>query len=213
MVTFLIVRHGFSKTNAARIFAGDTDAPLTEQGKLQGKLACEYVNKNYKVDAIYSSDLSRAVDTVKPLSDLTNIPVIKKKSLREMHCGIWENLSIEILVEKYGEQFKRWGEVDDSATPENGESWSFVAERIHRAFLDIAKKNDGKTVVVATHGVAIRTLRGTYSNIPMSEWKDKIPYAPNASVTVVEYSNGKFTEKAVIDEYLGDLKTEMPKGI
>ncbi len=213
MVKFLIIRHGFSKTNAARIFAGDTDAPLTEQGILQGKLACEYVFANFKVDAIYSSDLSRAVYTVKPLSDLTGIPVIKKKSLREMHCGVWENVSIETLAKEYGEQFKRWGEVDDTATPENGESWSFVAERIYRAFLDIAKENEGKTVVVATHGVAIRTLRGKYSNIPMNEWKEKIPYAPNASVTVVEYDNGKFTEKAVVDEYLGDLKTEMPNGI
>lgn len=213
MVTFLIIRHGFSKTNAARIFAGNIDARLTEQGKLQGKLACEYVNKNFRVDAIYSSDLSRAVDTVKTLSDLTGLPVIKKKSLREMHCGIWENLSIETLVEKYGGQFKRWGEVDDTATPENGESWSQVSERIYNAFLDIAKENDGKTVVVATHGVAIRSFRGKYSNIPMNEWKEKIPYAPNASVTVVEYENGKFIEKAVIDEYLGDLKTEMPKGI
>ena len=213
VVTFLIIRHGFSETNSKKIFAGSTNARLTEQGVLQGKLACEYLFNNYKIDAIYSSDLSRAEDTVKRLSELTGLPVVKKTALREMHCGIWENLSIETLVQNYGEQFKRWAEIDDDATPEQGETWAEVSERVYKEFVNIAKVSEGKTVVVATHGVAIRTFRGKYLDLPMNEWKDKLPYAPNASVTVVEYSNGKFTEKVVIDDYLGALKTEMPKGI
>lgn len=213
MVTFLIIRHGFSETNSKKIFAGSTNARLTEQGVLQGKLACEYLYKNYKIDAIYSSDLCRAEDTVKRLSELTGLPIVKKTALREMHCGIWENLPIETLVQKYGEQFKRWAEIDDDATPEQGETWAEVSERVYKEFVNIAKVSEGKTVVVATHGVVIRTFRGKYLDLPMTEWKDKLPYAPNASVTVVCYENGKFTENAIVDDYLGALKTEMPKGI
>ncbi len=212
MVTFIVVRHGFSKTNASGIFAGVTDALLTEQGVRQGQLACEFIYKNYKVDAIYSSDLSRAFNTVKDLSEKTGVPIIKKQTLREMDCGVWENLDIQTLISEYGEQFKRWGEIDDTAIPKGGESWLKTGERMYSEFINIAKENDKKTVVVATHGVAIRALRGKYLGLPLNEWK-KIPYAPNASITVIQYQNGVFTEKAIIDEYLGDLKTEMPKGI
>lgn len=213
MVTFLIVRHGFSQTNKAKIFAGVLNPTLDEQGIVQGKLACDYIRKNYKVDAIYSSDLIRAVDTVKTLSEAINIPIIKSKAFREMNCGIWEGLHIDVLLSKYGEQFKRWSEIDDTAIPEGGESWLETSERVYNEFLRVASINDNKTVVVATHGVAIRAFRGKYLGIPMNEWKDKLPYAPNASITVVEFENGKFSEKAIIDEYLGELKTEMPKGI
>ena len=213
MVTFLIVRHGYSETNKRGIFAGSTNAELDEKGVAQGKLVCEYISKNYKVDAIYSSDLSRAYDTVKPLSDIVGVPVIKRKALQEMDCGVWENMDVETLLKEHGEQFRRWKESDDLATPDGGESWTATADRVYNEFLSIAKKNENKTVVVATHGVAIRSLRGKYLNIPMNEWKDKIPYAPNASITVVQFEDGKFTEKGVIDSYLGGIKTEMPKGI
>jgi len=213
MVTLLIVRHGYSVTNESKVFAGSLDAALTEQGVLQGKLACEYIRDNYKVDAIYSSDLSRAFNTVKPLSELIGVPIEKSVALREMDCGVWEGKKIADLINECGEKFKRWGEIDDTATPKGGESWSETCDRIYKEMLRIVSENDNKTVVVATHGVAIRTFRGKYLGIPMAEWKDKLPYAPNASVTVVEYENGKFTEKAIIDEYLGELKTFMPKFI
>ena len=76
MVTFLIVRHGFSASNVQATFTGQLDAPLIEKGFLQAEVVSKYIYDNYKVDAIYSSDLSRAVDTITPLSKACNLPII-----------------------------------------------------------------------------------------------------------------------------------------
>jgi hypothetical protein len=56
-------------------------------------------------------------------------------------------------------------------------------------------------------------LQGAFLDLPMTEWKQKIPYVSNASITEVDYSDGKFIMKDTIDHYLGELKTQMPKGI
>jgi hypothetical protein len=64
MTTILLVRHGFSVANSKGIFAGHTDVELSQTGVLQAELVCDYVNQNFKVDAVYSSDLQRAFKTV-----------------------------------------------------------------------------------------------------------------------------------------------------
>ncbi|MBR7096131.1 MAG: histidine phosphatase family protein [Clostridia bacterium] len=210
--TILLIRHGFSTSNEDATLTGQSDAPLTPLGRLQGDAASRYLLENYKIDAVYSSDLSRAVDTVRLLA-AAGYPVKTDPALREMSCGAWEGEKIALLKERYGETYARWSDADDTVVPEGGEAWSAVSKRMLAALLKIAEAHAGETVAVATHGGALRALRGAYLGIPMEAWKEKLPYAPNASTTVVVYENGAFTEEAVIDGYLGDLKTEMPRGL
>jgi broad specificity phosphatase PhoE len=213
MVTFLIVRHGFSASNVQATFTGQLDAPLIEKGFLQAEVVSKYIYDNYKVDAIYSSDLSRAVDTITPLSKACNLPIIKDKDLREIYGGKWEGVETKDLIERYGEVYEKWQRHDPSVRTDGGESMQELQARAIGALKRIAKGRDGQTVVVTTHGGVIKVLAGAFLNLPMSEWKEKIPYVANASITVTEYDGEKFVQRAVLDEYLGDLKTEMPKGI
>ena len=213
MTTLLFVRHGFSTSNEDGTLTGQLDVPLTELGVLQGEAACRYIDEHYTPDAIYSSDLLRAVDTVRPLAARTGLPIRTTPALREMHCGIWEGEAVTRLKETYGEHYERWANVSDEATPDGGESWSETARRAYEEVLRIVKENDGKTVVIATHGGTLRALRGAYLGLPLADWKEKLPFAPNASLTVTVVEDGCFSEKAIIDGYLGTNKTEMPKGI
>ena len=213
MTTFLILRHGFSTSNEDGTLTGQIDAPLTPLGVLQGEAACRYVLENYSVDAVYSSDLVRAVDTVRPLADALSLPVLTDPDLREMACGVWSGEPIAALKERYGTKYTAWSDADDSVIPEGGEAWSTLAARAYAALLRTAKANEGKTVAVATHGGTLRALRGTYLDIPMAEWRDRLTYAPNAALTLLTYDGTRFSETAIIDSYLGTLKTEMPKSI
>ena len=213
MTTFLILRHGFSTSNEDGTLTGQIDAPLTPLGFLQGEAACRYIAENYKVDAVYASDLTRAVDTVRPLSRATGLPITEDAELREMGCGEWSGEKVSLLAEKYGSFYTAWSNVSDAHTPKGGEVWSAVGRRMYDALSRIARENDGRTVVVASHGGAIMALRGTYFGLPLSDWKERLPFAPNAALIVSEYADGVFREHVVIDSYLGELKTEMPKGI
>ena len=198
MTTFLILRHGFSTSNEDGTLTGQIDAPLTPLGVLQGEAACRYIAENYRVDAIYASDLARAVDTVRPLSRAAGLPITVDADLREMGCGEWSGESVALLAEKYGAFYAAWSNVSDAHTPKGGEAWSAVGWRMYDALSRIARENDGRTVVVASHGGAIMALRGTYFGLPLSDWKEKLPFAPNAAMIVSEYADGVFCERAVV---------------
>ena len=211
--TLLLVRHGFSTSNEDGTLTGQLDVPLTPLGVLQGEAASRYLCENYKVDAIYASDLVRAVDTVRLLSEKTGFPILTDPDLREMACGTWTGKPIFELKARYGTRYTRWASADNAVFPEGGESWSETAERMRAAVIRIAQENEGKTVAIATHGGALRAFLGLILDIPTAEWQQKLPYAPNASVTCVTYEDGAFAMTGVTDAYLGALKTEMPKGL
>ena len=211
MITFLLVRHGQSASNAAATLTGQLDIPLTDVGLKQGQLASKYIYENYKVDAIYSSDLIRAYQTALPLSKLTDIPVNKEPAFREMNCGDWQGKKVADLVNN--ELYIRWKDHDPDAYPPNGESFLQVQKRAVDKINEIVAKNDGKTIVITAHGGVIKTLTAYFLNLPIQEWSLKLPYVSNASVTKVIYDNGKYTLIDTVDDYLGQLKTEMPRGI
>ena len=90
MTTVLLIRHGHSVTNQKGIFTGQTDVALSETGKRQAILTADFVFSNYRVDKIYSSDLTRAGCTAIPLAEKAEKEMIKDKNLSENYGGDWE---------------------------------------------------------------------------------------------------------------------------
>ena len=66
----LLIRHGQSKGNAERRFGGHTATPLSARGRKQAEATARTLKSNH-LTAIYSSDLARAVETARPLANLT----------------------------------------------------------------------------------------------------------------------------------------------
>lgn len=189
MVTFIIIRHGYSLGNKEKRFSGQMNVPLDEIGFAQAESISKYIVENFKVDSIYSSDLCRAYDTVKPIADKLGLKVNKWKELREVDVGFWEGMLIEDVKIKFPESFEKYRTNPGTSRFDGGESYEDVMTRGQLAFEKIAKENDGKTVVVGTHGGVIRTLRAAWDNIPPENIKD-IAHVPNASVSIAEYDNG-----------------------
>lgn len=210
MTKFLIIRHGQSTANLEERYAGWYDAPLTELGRKQAAITTDYILKNYHVDAVYSSDLIRAVETVKEIAALANVPLVKEKALREIDGGEWERKQVEEIAREYPEQAYLWKTDIGKARPTGGESFAELQVRIDSAFRKIAAENDGKTVVVASHGGAIRTMQCLFENVPIEDMR-KVPWTPNASVSEVNYENGKYTPVRLgYTGHLGTLITEIP---
>jgi broad specificity phosphatase PhoE len=107
----------------------------------------------------------------------------------------------------------RWKDHDPNANPPKGESFLLTQKRAVDKLNEISSKNDNKTIVITAHGGVIKTLTAYFLNLSIEQWSKKLPYVSNASVTKVVYENGKYTLIETVDSYLGDLKTEMPKGI
>ena len=208
LVTFLLVRHGFSKGNKEKRFSGQMNLPLDDAGLAQAESVSKYISENFKVDSIYSSDLSRAYDTVLPLANKLNIAIQKDKNLREVDVGLWQGKLIDEVKKEFPETFEKYRVNPGLSRFDGGESYLDAMERGIKTIQKIAKENDGKTIVIATHGGIIRTLRAAWTNTTPENIKD-IPHVPNASVTIAEYDNGNVTLKLVgHTDHLEDKTTE-----
>lgn len=194
MTTLLLIRHGESKTNRLKRFAGQNDIELNELGHLQAAQTAKYVTERYKIDRIYSSDLSRAYHTAKPISEILGLDITTYKELREVCVGNWQGKDFEVVEKLYPEGLERWRNCDIDYAPENGESRRQLLDRGMYILKKIAEENEGKTVAVATHGGLIRCVQTVILYGELEKVGDVVA-TPNASVTELLYDNGKFEIK------------------
>lgn len=213
MTKIIIIRHGHSLSNKAGTFTGQLDIDLSETGFRQAELTSKYVIDNFKVDAIYSSPLSRACNTVKNVSEHFNLPIIKDDRLKEINGGKWQGMKFDDIAILYPEEHRNWLiDIGHTRCPD-GESMGDVTERVKSFLNDVLKQNDGKTIVVCAHGGVIRATQCHVQNVDLYGMKD-VPWVPNSSVSVIDYIDGKFIPKFFgYTDHLGDSITNLPKTI
>ena len=209
---FILVRHGQSEGNLVRSFLGHTDLDITELGHRQAECTAEYL-KNEKIDVIYASDLKRAWNTAEHIAAKKDLSIIADSELREIYAGEWENRLFNDLETDFAEDFKIWREDIGQARPTGGESVKELSERIIAELNRIASMYNGETVCIATHATPIRMVGVKAMGLDIDEAKN-VPWAPNASVTVIDVENGVFKlVKYGYDEHMGDLITVLPKNV
>lgn len=213
MTTLILIRHGESEANEKNIYIGQTDADLTERGKLQAQLTAKYVTQNYHVDAVYGSDLQRAFKTGKAVADLLNMEIQPRKGLREINAGKWEEIPFDDLETQFAKEYSVWLSDIGNAACVGGESVREMAKRVLAAITEIARENDGKTVVLATHATPIRAMMCLWKGLTLNEMKD-VPWVNNASVTIVEYERGTYrVVQTGEDGHLEGLRTVLPDNV
>ena len=185
MTRLLLIRHGYSSGNKERRFSGQIDLPLSEQGVHQAELVCDYIEKNYKADAIYSSDLVRAVDTVQPLADSLGLPIWIYPELREINEGVWQGQLMTEVQEREPEAWARYKANLGLYQFEGGECYATLLARLLPMIDRIVADNPDKTVVIGTHGAVVRGLLSVWQGVPLERLTD-VPRVPNGTVTEVE---------------------------
>lgn len=213
MTKLLIIRHGQSQANLDGVFVGHVNSPLSDLGMQQAELTANYIVSNYHVDVVYANDLDRAFYTGKRVADLLGLSITADDQLREIYAGDWERVKFDDLSANYGEPYQLWLRDIGRAKCTNGESVAQLQERFVAEVRRIARENDGKTVVIASHATPIRTFMTYCSGCDITRMKD-IPWVSNASVTIVEYENDTFRIVTPgYDKHLGDLRTALPKNV
>ncbi len=89
-----LVRHGQSDGNAEGRFGGHSPTPLSALGLQQAELTAQVLAKE-KINAIYSSDLFRAVQTAQPLAKILDLPIIATAAFRERKVGVLEGKTFD----------------------------------------------------------------------------------------------------------------------
>ena len=213
MTTFLIIRHGYSKSNEQGYFTGRTDVALSDLGIEQAKQTAAYLRENYQIDFLYSSPLQRAYNTARPISEIFNLPIEIEENLQEINGGAWEEKTPEHILELYRDDYTLWLEDIGTARCTNGENMQEVQTRATKALEKIAQKHDGKVIAVTTHAGVIRALQCLWQKLPLTEMKN-FPWVGNTSISIVTYHKGEFTPlKIGYTAHLTTSKTNLPKNI
>ncbi len=204
--TLYLIRHGESLGNAKRIFLGHTDWGLSPRGEAQAA-AFAKGTADMHFDVFYSSDLTRAANTVREAAAMRGLTLRVRKDLREIYAGVWEEMLFDEIAEKYPDEMFVWRNDIGSARPVGGESVAELQKRALSALSAIAAENEGRIVCVGTHATTIRSAVCALMGEPLS-YMAEIPWPGNASITKVVYGDGG--TKVVYmgkEEHLGELAT------
>lgn len=163
MSKLILLRHGESEWNKLNLFTGWKDVDLTDQGKIEAKLAAFAIqNLKVEIDHAYSSALKRAKNTLDiVLYILKNqTTIISDAALNERNYGDLTGLNKDEAREKWGnEQIKIWRRSYDIA-PENGESLKDTSDRTIPYFKEqiLPKLYNKENVIITAHGNSLRSI-------------------------------------------------------
>ncbi len=116
----IVIRHGETAWNRERRLQGQLDIPLNETGRAQAR-ALATALAGEPIDAVYASDLSRAMATAAPLAEVLGLQVRPDARLRERSYGTLQGKTYAEVAEYLPEDFARWqARVPDYAPPEGG---------------------------------------------------------------------------------------------
>jgi 2,3-bisphosphoglycerate-dependent phosphoglycerate mutase len=151
----LLARHGETDWNRIGRWQGHADPPLNETGRQQAVELAERL-AGAGISAIYTSDLRRASETAQVVGERLGLDVHEDSQLREIDVGSWSGLTRAEVEERFPDGFARWraGEIGH-----DGETSEQLTARVVAAVERIARAHPGDTVLVVTHGGAIRALR------------------------------------------------------
>ena len=154
----LVLRHGETSHNAAGVWQGQLDSPLSERGLEQAAAAARALAP-FAPTRVVASDLSRARVTGETVAAVDGIPCSVDERFREIHAGEWQGLTGDEVRAGYPQDMDRLLRGEDFRRGGHGESVAEVAERC-RAGVDalLDELDPGECAVIATHGVAGRAL-------------------------------------------------------
>ncbi|MGA2613450.1 MAG: histidine phosphatase family protein [Spirochaetia bacterium] len=154
----ILVRHGQTDWNVNERFRGHTDVPLNDVGVRQAELTARRIEAEWKPTAIYSSPLSRALDTAKAIARPFSLAVEILPALIDMSFGEWEGLSPREVKARWPELLSAWYTTPQTVKMPGGESLDEVRRRCVTALAEISSRHAGETVVAVAHTDVNRTM-------------------------------------------------------
>jgi len=178
----VLVRHGQTLWNLEQRLQGHKDSPLTRVGKNQ---ALEVRRALAGVDfvAAYVSPLPRAVQTVQLIAGDKNIPVYKVDGLKEIRLGPWEGKIREETRLSHPTEYCNFWTMPERFRLQGAETYLALQNRVVRELESIFVSEQGKTVLVVSHWIAIKVALAYYSSLGI-----------NQLTTLTDPGNGSFIE-------------------
>jgi 2,3-bisphosphoglycerate-dependent phosphoglycerate mutase len=175
-----LFRHGETDWNREGRLQGHTDTPLNRTGLAQAEALARRL-RPHRLDAILSSDLSRALTTARIVADALRVPLTSDPGLRETSVGAAEGLIWADAKARFGEELtERW--YSENAAFPGGETGPATLTRGLAALRRFAIAQPYRRIGVSTHGAMLRQL------VKHALPPDSPPVrAPNTALFILHY--------------------------
>ncbi len=207
MTRFILVRHGQTEWNRVERFRGRADIPLNDTGRAQARrVGARLAREN--IAAIYSSPLSRALETARAIAEPHGLAVVADAGLVDIDYGAWEGKTPDEMRDADSDAYRIWLRQPTYARFPNGERLRDVRVRAPSAVEQIARKHVDETVVLVSHRIVCKVLLcavlGLHNN---AIWRID---QSNAAISVFEKRGDAFFVERVNDA--AHLDYPDPKG-
>ena len=173
--TFYVARHGETEWNTKRLLQGVMDSPLTVQGKKQAKNLAQTFS-TIPLEALFSSDLLRAVHTAEYIAKKHKLIVTKTPMLRERNFGIFEGKPFDEYNTLLQEKLMTLGKTIEEVEPHfslhpSMETNKQCLDRVFSFLRLLHSTHTGKTIAIITHGSVMRHVlialgHGSHATLP-----------------------------------------------
>jgi len=157
MTKVYVVRHGQTAWNLEEVFRGRMDIPLDETGKKEVHLAGEAL-KDQTLHAVYSSPLSRSMETAENIAKFHDLPVTPLEAIIDISYGDWEGVSLQKVREKFPELYELWLQEPHKVRFPNGETLNEVRLRTLGAIENLVAKHHKETIALVAHRVPNKVI-------------------------------------------------------
>lgn len=183
MSRLYLVRHGETELKSSERYWGATDVALSALGlaqaeRLRDRLAGE------KIDAIYSSGLTRALTTAGLIASRHDISVTLCPEIREINFGRLEGLTFSEIERRFPDVAGLLKKRTLKLTFPGGETVTGFNRRVSRFTKRLEEHSQDETLVVVAHNGPLRTLICRLLGISLEHrWQFRLALA---SLSIVE---------------------------
>lgn len=207
-----LIRHGRQSSKLCNV-----NVDLSEEGFRQAALVGERLFPE-KIQAVYSSDLIRAVQTAQAANLYWNVEHMVRPDLREISFGDMEGMSDGEIAVKYRDFKLQMEKMEEDLPYPGGECAADVVHRALPVFEELV--NSGyERVAVVTHGGVIRSMAAYYLGLDLAKWRILGKSLENCSITEFSWDDSqkrftleRFNDYAHLEKYPELLRSAWVEG-
>lgn len=207
----LAIRHGETAWNVDGRVQGHLDIALNDAGREQSRRLARALAEREPIDHIYSSDLSRALDTARVVAEATGAPLTPLAALRERCFGELQGRTFAEVAAAHPEVAERWRRRHTDWTPPGpgGESLLMFQERVTLAVQALAARHMGQTVALFSHGGALDLLYRAAAGLGLQDartWRigntaiNRLLWTPDSGLSLIGWADDTHLEAQGLDE-------------
>ena len=187
LTRLFLVRHGATAATEEDRFSGSSGAELSEQGRWQVARLGERLAQQH-ITVVYSSPLSRALDTARILAGHCRREPVIRDGLREIGHGHWEGKKREDVEREFADEYAAWEADPFTVAPAGGESGVAVLARALPVVREIVAAHPGGQILIVSHKATLRLILSSFLGFDPRGYRDRLDQSP-ACLNVLDFKD------------------------